>query len=198
MQQVLEQNADRLLVLEEVEVMCERLRCAINPLLVELPDKSKVDGKSTAAFRQRVVTLQSEAWELLAKLSPRVIETKKGKRHAPEGRQCTCADWGMTRHTSDCPASEDMFPVLHYASYDGVPKSIPKRLFAKHLKQVKLNHSQSLDTLECRGGLTPDEILPILAYMDYQSYWRRIRTRDAIRSTASRLLIELLKKEGNV
>jgi hypothetical protein len=71
--------------------------------------------------------------------------------------------------------SFERFPILY--SYDerreaarcGWPVSVPLALLASHEEQAKRNHSQSLQTLAERGGLSPKEILAVVLDQAYRS-----------------------------
>jgi len=61
---------------EAMAVMTEKLRLAINPLLVELPDKSVVNGEDNFPFRLKILKLQVEAETALAQLAKLKEELK--------------------------------------------------------------------------------------------------------------------------
>lgn len=60
----------------------------------------------------------------------------------------------MTDHR---PSKERAFPVHSYREYPGAPRYI--RWSALSEEQAQRNHSQSLDRLAQRGGLSPEEIV---------------------------------------
>lgn len=55
---------------------------------------------------------------------------------------------------------ERRFPVLNAP---GRIKSVPWRLVASHEAQAKKNHSQSLEELARRGGLSWEELFAVMA-----------------------------------
>lgn len=66
--------------------------------------------------------------------------------------------------------SERMFPVLWPHSLRetarlrslGCPRSVPWAMLAPHKRRAELNHSQTLERLAERGGLSPSEIVCVL------------------------------------
>lgn len=71
-------------------------------------------------------------------------------------------------------STERMFPVIF--PYDrasrvelrklGFPRRVPWRLLAPHEARAKRSHSQSLEHLAERGGLSPGEMLAVLRDID--------------------------------
>lgn len=59
---------------------------------------------------------------------------------------------------------------------DECPTEFDFRIIAGHEKQALRNHSQTLDRLAQRGGLTPDEIMAVLENRD----WRNMDISDAV------------------
>jgi len=62
----LEANARLIASAPELLAMCERLRLAMNPLLVELP-RSSDDDEPNFKLRLKIIKLQSEAEQLILK-----------------------------------------------------------------------------------------------------------------------------------
>lgn len=68
-------------------------------------------------------------------------------------------------------ASEREFPVLWPWDRErhaqlvalGCPRSVPWSLVAPHERQARANHSQSLERLAERGGLSPSELVAVLS-----------------------------------
>lgn len=57
------------------------------------------------------------------------------------------------------------FPLLPTTAFEGVPKlpdSIPWTLIAPHERQAQANHSQTLERLAERGGLSPRELWAVM------------------------------------
>jgi len=52
----------------------------------------------------------------------------------------------------------ELFPVMRISVFGFIPWDI----VTPHEAQAKLNHSQSLETLASRGGLSPEELLAVL------------------------------------
>jgi hypothetical protein len=61
-------------------------------------------------------------------------------------------------------SKERQFPVLNAK---GRIKSVPWRLVAPHEAQARSNHSQSLDELARRGGLSWEELFCVMADADW-------------------------------
>ena len=66
---------------------------------------------------------------------------------------------------------ERMFPILlpeeWKRKFPNCPEEIPWALVALHEDQARRNHSQTLERLAQRGGLSPAEIMCILHNHDY-------------------------------
>jgi hypothetical protein len=73
------------------------------------------------------------------------------------------------------------FPVLKqpsdYRHYPHWPDTVPLSLLAPHEAQAQKNHSQSLQRLAERGGLSPCEMLAVLEDRE----WRRMDPDIAMR-----------------
>lgn len=88
---------------------------------------------------------------------------------------------------------ERRFPVLRGTQRErdelerlGCPRSVPWAFVAPHEQQAKLNHSQTLERLAQRGGLSPSELVAVVRGEGYRVVMAR-RDRDAVP-----LLLELL------
>lgn len=91
-----------------------------------------------------------------------------------------------------------MFPVLwgqrsreEKALWEklGCPKEVPWHILAPHEAQAHKNHSQSLETLARRGGLSPSEMLAILEDRRFRDPY--IPDTEAIPRINSLVLMEL-------
>lgn len=67
------------------------------------------------------------------------------------------------------------FPIMLMADpWNKLPtqmNSIPWELIAPHEQQALRNHSQSLEKLTSRGGLSPCEAVAVLEDADYRTRW---------------------------
>jgi DNA-binding PadR family transcriptional regulator len=80
------------------------------------------------------------------------------------------------------------FPVLRAGvKYPGVPTSVPWSLLEPHGRMAELNHSQTLEKLASRGGLSPDEIVSIVKDVRYEEYWRGFTKEKKIEESAKQL-----------
>ena len=52
-----------------------------------------------------------------------------------------------------------------------LPHSVPFNWVEEHERQAQKNHSQSLDRLNERGGLSPNELLAIMLDMDFYALY---------------------------
>lgn len=75
------------------------------------------------------------------------------------------------------------FRVLHAKDYPGVPATIPWALIEPHAEQAQTNHMQTLQRLNERGGLSPDEMVAVLD----DRRWRAMT-----REEAAQRLLEIL------
>lgn len=66
---------------------------------------------------------------------------------------------------------ERMFPILlpigERRKFTDCPKEIPWNLIAPHEAQARKNHSQSLEELARRGGLSPVELWCVIKDQNY-------------------------------
>ncbi|GEM_PF-5355216 len=65
---------------------------------------------------------------------------------------------------------EKMFRVI------GAKGEIPWELIAPHERQAQINHGQSLERLNGRGGLNPEEMVAVLE----DRPWRQMNSKEAI------------------
>lgn len=93
--------------------------------------------------------------------------------------------------------SERTFQIMRLYPERNYPKqinSIPWSLIEPHGEQAKINHQQSLERLNQRGGLSPMEAVAVLEDADYRKRWPEKVDRDAQASEAIYRLKELCSK----
>ena len=86
--------------------------------------------------------------------------------------------------------SDKRFPVLGLWGFgkelqEQCPKSVPWQMLAPHEDQAVSNHSQSLNRLAQRGGLSPCEMLAVLE----DRCWHKMSDEDSVRG-----LVEAVRK----